>query len=220
MLPDATIFNSDVNPKEGNRPRRRAARTRRQSASSGWRWRGKARGVADFQLQNSVRALTLQRARARSSTSSRHSRICGWRRESLTAFNDVRRDQRRARAVGRSGVRRARARSRLASLAVPERRQDPGRPSSRFAVHRLRAPPRTHRRGADRGHRRTAPGRCAGEWRTRAAAAGVRAAPRSPRRSSATRRDPSADVRLQLAPGQDRLHRQRRVSPADGAGAR
>ena len=211
MLPDATIFNSDVNPKEGIVRgdlllERGGKRERRMEVTR------EARGVADFQLQNTVRALTLNVQGAFIDVQQAQSDL-RLARESLTAFNDVVAiNTERVRSGDLASV--ELARSRLAALQF---QNDVRTREAKLAVavHRLRAL---------LGRTDAAPIEVAGELRTRrrssgcrrAAAAGVRAPPRS---QGARAR--SGQVQRGRAPaagaGQDRLHRQRRVPSAGRA---
>ena len=195
MLPDGTIFNSNVNPKEG------IVRGDVLLESGGKRERRmevaqEARGVADFQLQNTVRALTLNVQSAFIDVQQSQSDL-QLARESLTAFNDVVAiNAERVRSGDLASV--ELARSRLASLQF---QNDVRTREAKLtvAVHRLRAL---------LGRTDAAPIEVSGELRRDGAPAGadalqplafehrpdLKALERDQARST-------ADVRLQLAQG-------------------
>jgi len=195
MLPDATIFNSDVNPREGILRgdvllERGGKRERRMEVAQ------QARGVADFQLQNSIRTLTLSVQSAFIDLQQAQSDL-RLARESLTAFNDVVAiNAERVRSGDLASV--ELARSRLASLQF---QNDVRTREAKLAVaaHRLRAL---------LGRADAAPIEATGELRRDGAPATVDALqPLAFERRpdlKALERDQarsSADVRLQLAQG-------------------
>jgi len=195
MLPDATIFNSDVNPREGILRgdvllERGGKRERRMEVAQ------QARGVADFQLQNSIRTLTLSVQSAFIDLQQAQSDL-RLARESLTAFNDVVAiNAERVRSGDLASV--ELARSRLASLQF---QNDVRTREAKLAVaaHRLRAL---------LGRTDAAPIEATGELRRDGAPATVDALqPLAFERRpdlKALERDQarsSADVRLQLAQG-------------------
>jgi cobalt-zinc-cadmium efflux system outer membrane protein len=204
MLPDATIFNSDVNPKEGIVRgdvllERGGKRERRMEVAR------EARGVADSQLQNSVRALILNVQSAFIDVQQAQSDL-RLARESLTAFNDVVAiNAERVRSGDLASV--ELARSRLASLQF---QNDVRTREAKLAVavHRLRAL---------LGRTDAAPIEVTGELRRDGAPASADAL----QPLACARARPGAVQRRRAASAgarQNRLHRQRRVSPADRAG--
>ena len=212
MLPDATIFDSNVNPTRGHRPRRRAARARRQARPAD---RGGAGGPRRHRAPAAehVRTLTLNVQSAFIDVQQAQADL-QLARESLTAFNDSRRHQHRARAIGRSRAGRARAIA-AGGAAVPERRAEPRGQAGGREPPAARAA-RADRRGADRGRRRAAPRRRRRRAPTRCSSRrsqlrpDLKALERDQARSD-RRRPPAARA------GQGRLHRQRRVPSAGGA---
>ena len=195
MLPDSTIFNSNVNPKEGIVRgdvllERGDKRERRMEVAQ------EARGVADFQLQNTVRSLTLNVQSAFIDVQQSQSDL-QLARESLTAFNDVVAiNAERVRSGDLASV--ELARSRLASLQF---QNDVRTREAKLAVavHRLRAL---------LGRTDAAPIEVSGELRRDGAPAGADALqPLAFERRpdlKALERDQArstADVRLQLAQG-------------------
>src|SRR5882757_1723046 len=196
MLPDATIFNSAVSPKEGIVRgdvllERGGKRERRMEVAQ------EARGVADFGLQNTVRALTLNVQSAFIDVQQAQSDL-RLARESLNAFNDVVAiNAERVRSGDLASV--ELARSRLASLQF---QNDVRTREAKLAVavHRLRAL---------LGRTDATPIEVAGELRRDGAPASADALQplafgRRPDLKALERDQArsSADVRLQLAQGQ------------------
>jgi cobalt-zinc-cadmium efflux system outer membrane protein len=195
MVPDATIFNSNINPKEGIVRgdvllERGAKRERRMEVAR------EAHGVADLQLQNTIRALTLNVQSAFIDLQQAQSDL-RLARESLAAFNDVVAiNAERVRSGDLASV--ELARSRLASLQF---QNDVRTREAKLtmAVHRLRAL---------LGRTDAAPIEVVGELRRDGAPPGAEALqPLAFERRpdlKALERDQarsSADVRLQLAQG-------------------
>jgi cobalt-zinc-cadmium efflux system outer membrane protein len=135
MLPDATIFNGAVNPREGVVRgdvllERGGKREQRMAVAR------EARGVADFALQNTIRSLTLTVQSAFIDVQQAQSDL-RLARESLAAFNDVVAiNAERVRSGDLAAV--ELARSRLASLQF---QNDVRTREAKLAVavHRLRA---------------------------------------------------------------------------------
>jgi cobalt-zinc-cadmium efflux system outer membrane protein len=195
MLPDATIFNSAVNPKEGIVRgdvllERGGKRERRMEVAQ------ESRGVADFGLQNTLRTLTLNVQSAFIDVEQAQSDL-RLARESLTAFNDVVAiNAERVRSGDLASV--ELARSRLASLQF---QNDVRTREAKLtvAVHRLRVL---------LGRTDAAPIEVSGELRRDGAPTGADALqPQAFERRpdlKALERDQArsvADVRLQLAQG-------------------
>ena len=184
MLPDATIFNSNINPREGIVRgdvllERGGKRERRMEVAQ------EARGVVELQQQDADPHADPQRSERL------HRRPAGAGRSAAGAgiarrLQRDRRDQHGARAIGRPRAGRARAIA-PRGAAVPERRQEPRNEAGGREPPAPRAA-RTDRLGADRGRRRAAPGRHAAARRP-AAAAGVSAAAGPEGAASAIRHD-------------------------------